>query len=103
MIKYEGKTEVKEKIKEVLDEMLEDEDFTYTIQIYENRENEKIRRFMFEVVDIKESMPDFSWTLLYHISPVGRQAQFNLRRISQNRHSHVTVPILIVFGGKRRQ
>ena len=59
MIKYEGKTEVKEKIKEVLDEMLEDEDFTYTIQIYENRENEKIRRFMFEVVDIKESMPDF--------------------------------------------
>lgn len=59
MIQYEGKTEVKEKIKEVVDEMLEDEDFTYTIQIYENRENEKIKRFMFEVADVKKSMPDF--------------------------------------------
>lgn len=59
MINYDGKTPVKEKIKEVLDEMLKDEDFTYTIQIYENRENEKISKFMFEVVDIKKSMPDF--------------------------------------------
>lgn len=59
MISYGGKTPVKEKIKEVLDEMLEDEDFTYTIQIYENRENEKISKFMIEVVDIKNSMPDF--------------------------------------------
>lgn len=59
MIKYGGKTKVTEKINEVLDEMLEDEDFTYTIQIYENRENEKISKFMLEVVDIKKSVPDF--------------------------------------------
>lgn len=59
MIKYEGKTDIKEKIKEVLDEMLKDEDFTYTIQIYESRENEKISKFMMEVAEIKSSMPDF--------------------------------------------
>ena len=59
MIKYEGKTDIKEKIKEVLDEMLKDEDFTYTIQIYESRENEKISKFMMEVVDIEKSMPNF--------------------------------------------
>lgn len=41
MIKYEGKSDIKEKIKESLDEMLKDEDFIYTIQIYESRENEK--------------------------------------------------------------
>lgn len=59
MIKYEGKSDIKEKIKEALDEMLKDEDFTYTIQIYESRENEKISKFMMEVVDIENSMPNF--------------------------------------------
>lgn len=59
MINYDGKTNPKEKINKIIDEMIEDEDFTYRIQIYENRENEKISKFMLEVVDIKNSMPDF--------------------------------------------
>ena len=59
MIKYFGKTDIKEKINELIKEMYEDEELSYTIQIYENRENEKISKLMIEVVDIKNSMPDF--------------------------------------------
>ena len=59
MIKYEGKTDIKEKINSVIDEMLKDEDFKYTIQVYENRENEKISKFMVELINIEDSMPNF--------------------------------------------
>ena len=59
MITYTGKTDVKQKINDMIDEMLKDEDFNYTIQVYENRENEKISKFMIEVVNIQNSMPNF--------------------------------------------
>ncbi len=59
MIVYTGKTDIKEKINSVIDEMLKDEDFKYTIQVYENRENEKISKFMVEVINIEDSMPNF--------------------------------------------
>lgn len=59
-VKYTGKTtDVREKIKSVIDEMLQDEDFIYTIQIHESRENEKISKFMFEVINIENSIPNF--------------------------------------------
>lgn len=59
MIVYTGKTDIKEKINNLIDEMLKDEDFKYTIQVYENRENEKIRKFIVEVINIEDSMPNF--------------------------------------------
>ena len=59
MIVYTGKTDIKEKINSVIDEMLKDEDFKYTIQVYENRENEKISKFMVEVINIENSMHNF--------------------------------------------
>lgn len=59
MITYTGKTDLKEKVNKLIDEMIDDEDLNYTIQIYENRENEKISKFMFEVVNIQNSMPNF--------------------------------------------
>lgn len=59
MIKYFGKTDIKEKINELMKEMYEDEELSYTIRIYENRENEKISKLMIEVADISNSMPDF--------------------------------------------
>lgn len=59
MIVYTGKTDIKEKINSVIDEMLKDEDFKYTIQVYENRENEKISKFMVELINIEDSMPNF--------------------------------------------
>ena len=59
MIVYTGKTDIKEKINSVIDEMLKDEDFKYTIQVYENRENEKISKFMVDVINIEDSMPNF--------------------------------------------
>jgi len=59
MITYTGKIEIKEKIKNILKEMEEDTDLNYTLQVYENRENDKISKFMFEVVNIQNSMPNF--------------------------------------------
>lgn len=59
MIVYTGKTDIKAKINSLIDEMLKDEDFKYTIQVYENRENEKISKFMVEVINIENSMPNF--------------------------------------------
>lgn len=59
MIKYTGKTDVKDKIMNVINEMLKDKDLSYTIQVYENRENDKISKFMVEVINIENSMPNF--------------------------------------------
>ena len=59
MIKYTGKTDIKDKIMNVINEMIEDEDLSYTIQVYENRENDKISKFMLEVINIENSMPNF--------------------------------------------
>ena len=59
MISYNGKTELKNKINNIIDEMLNDKDFVYIIQIKENRIDEKIEQFIFEVADIRNSMPDF--------------------------------------------
>ena len=58
MIEYTGKTGIKEKIAQTIDEMLQDEDFIYTIQVYENRENEKISEFMLKVINIEISTPN---------------------------------------------
>ena len=59
MITYTGEMDINEKIKNLIDEMYADNDFNYTIRIYESRENEKISKLMIEVVDIRNSMPDF--------------------------------------------
>lgn len=59
MITYTGETDVREKISELIDEMCADQDLNFTIQIYESRENEKISKLMIEVIDIKNSIPDF--------------------------------------------
>jgi len=59
MIKYFGKTNIEEKIKNLIEEMAKDEELSYTIKIYENREDEKISKLMFEVIDIQNSMPNF--------------------------------------------
>ena len=59
MISYNGKTDLKNKINNIIDEMLNDEDFVYTIRIKENRIDEKVEQFIFEVADIRNSMPDF--------------------------------------------
>lgn len=59
MIKYTGKTDVKDKMISVINEMIEDKDLSYTIQVYENRENDKISKFMVEVINIENSMPNF--------------------------------------------
>ena len=59
MITYDGKTDLKNKINNIIDEMLNDEDFVYTIRIKENRIDEKLEQFMFEVADIRNSMPNF--------------------------------------------
>ena len=58
-VMYTGETDLKEKIKEIINEMLNDKDLTYTIKISENRENEKITKFVLEVTNIENSMPDF--------------------------------------------
>lgn len=52
MITYTGGTELKKKINNLIDEMLEDKDLNYTIQIYESRENEKISKLMIEVINL---------------------------------------------------
>lgn len=59
MITYDGKTDLKNKIDNIIDEMLNDKDFVYTIRIKENRIDEKLEQFMFEVVDIRNLMPGF--------------------------------------------
>lgn len=59
MITYDGKTDLKNKINNIIDEMINDKDFVYTIRIKENRIDEKLEQFMFEVADIENSMPNF--------------------------------------------
>lgn len=59
MISYNGKTDLKNKINNIIDEMLNDKDFVYTIRIKENRIDEKLEQFIFEVADIRNSMPNF--------------------------------------------
>lgn len=59
MIKYFGNEPINEKIKKLINEMVVDEDLTYTIKIYENREDEKISKLLIEVADIQNSMPNF--------------------------------------------
>ncbi len=59
MIKYFGKNSIPAKIKELFDEMAEDEELSYTIKIYESREDEKISKLLIEVIDIQNSMPNF--------------------------------------------
>ena len=59
MITYDGKTDLKNKINNIIDEMLNDKDFVYTIRIKENRIDEKLEQFMLEVADIRNSMPNF--------------------------------------------
>lgn len=58
-IKYEGKININEKIENLLKEMLNDEDLTYTISIYESRTNEKLDKLLIEVSNIENSMPNF--------------------------------------------
>lgn len=58
-IKYFGKTEIKEKINALLDEMLNDNELTYTIRINEDRIDENIAKLQIELVDINNSMPNF--------------------------------------------
>lgn len=54
MIEYSGKTNIEEKIKNLIEEMAKDGELIYAIKIYENREDEKISKLMFEVTNIKE-------------------------------------------------
>ena len=58
-IKYDGKTNINEKVDSILKEMIDDEDLTYTIAIYESRQNEKISKLLIEVSNIENSMPNF--------------------------------------------
>lgn len=58
-IKYFGKTEIKEKINALLDEMLNDNEMTYTIRINEDRIDENIAKLQIELVDINNSIPNF--------------------------------------------
>lgn len=58
-VRYTGETDLKIKIEEIINEMLDDNDLTYTIKINESRENEKITKFVLEVTNIENSMPDF--------------------------------------------
>ena len=58
-IKYFGKTEIKEKINALLDEMLNNNELTYTIRINEDRIDENIAKLQIELVDINNSMPNF--------------------------------------------
>lgn len=53
MITYTGNTEIEEKIKNIIKEMKDDKELNYTLQVYESRENDKISKFMFEVINIQ--------------------------------------------------
>lgn len=59
MIEYTGKTNINEKINALLDEMLKDEDFIYSINILEKRINEKISELTIELIEKRTSMPNF--------------------------------------------
>jgi len=58
-IKYFGNSDIKQKITELITEMLEDTELSYTIRIYESREDEKISKLLIEVSNIEDTMPNF--------------------------------------------
>ena len=59
MITYNDKSEIKEKINTLLDELLNDEELNYTINIREGRLNGTINELKIEVINIQNSMPNF--------------------------------------------
>ena len=59
MVTYDDKCEIKEKINKLLDELLNDNELNYTINIREGRLNGRINELKIEVVNIQNSMPDF--------------------------------------------
>lgn len=58
-INYFGKSDIKQKVAELITEMLEDTELSYTISIYESRKNEKISNLLIEVSNVENSMPNF--------------------------------------------
>ena len=59
MIMYQGKSELKSKINNLIEEMISDKDYIYEVSIEENRENEHIKRLAIETTEVKEGMPNF--------------------------------------------
>lgn len=59
MISYLGKTELKNKINNLVDEMYSDEEYIYQIKIEENRENERLKGLDITITEIRSSMPEF--------------------------------------------
>ena len=59
MITYQGKSELKSKINNLIEEMISDKDYIYEISIEENRENEHITSLVIKTAEVKEGMPNF--------------------------------------------
>ena len=59
MITYNDKCDIKEKINNLFDELLNDDEFNYTISIQEGRTNSRINELKIEVINIQKSMPNF--------------------------------------------
>ena len=58
-IRYFGNKDIRLRVEELLIEMLEDTELSYTISIHESRENEKISKLVIEVSNVENSMPNF--------------------------------------------
>ena len=59
MVEYLGKTELKNKIDNLINEMYSDEEYIYHIKIDESRENEHLKGLAITTVEIRSSMPEF--------------------------------------------
>lgn len=59
MIGYTGKSNLKNKINALIDEMYDDTEFIYKIKIEECRENEHLRGLTITTEEIRSSMPEF--------------------------------------------
>lgn len=59
MITYEDKKDFKDKINSLIDELLNDEDLNYKLNIKEERLNGKITFLDIQTVNIENSMPNF--------------------------------------------
>lgn len=59
MITYVGKTELKNKINNLIDEMYSDEEYIYQIKIEEYREDERLKGLEIKTTEIRSSMPEF--------------------------------------------
>jgi hypothetical protein len=59
MIAYQGKSELKNKINKLIEEMYSDTEYVYEINIEENRENEHLKRLVIATTEVRESMPKF--------------------------------------------